>query len=255
MAKSKFLEIALEAVKKAEEIILKYYSDGTSVSLKKDQTPVTLVDIEAENIIKKIIQREFPDHDFLGEEFGGGKKKAKYLWIIDPIDGTKNYIRKIPIFATQVALMRDNEIIVGVSNAPALKELLYAEKNSGAYFNNKKIIVSGIAILAEAHLSFGGLKYFGNKNLTANLMSLSNEVRSTRSFGEFWAYHLLAQGKIDIVVEADIKIWDIAALKVIIEEAGGEVTDIFGEPIGLASTSFLATNGKLHNLVLKAFND
>lgn len=253
MAQSRFLKVALEAVKKAEKIILKYYPDDIRATLKPDQTPVTLVDVQAEQIIKETIKKQFPDHGFRGEELGKDNDQSDYLWIIDPIDGTKNYTRKIFTFGTELALTQNGEFIVGVSNAPILKELVYAEKNCGAYCNKQEIHVSKVDCLSEAHFSFGGIRYFAKNNLVPELLDLASKVRSTRSFGDFWAFHLLAQGKIDIVVEAEVKICDVAALKVIVEKAGGKITDIYGLPVNLETTTIVATNGKLHSEVLKFF--
>ena len=250
MEKSEFLKTGLEAAKKAEEIILKYYSDEIRAELKEDMSPVTVADREAEKAIIEIIRLKFPDHSILGEESGSSDSASEYLWIIDPIDGTKNYMRKIPLFATQIALMKDGEVIVGVSNAPALKELLYAEKGKGAYCNDRQIHVSKIDMLNKSYMSFGGLRHFEKKNLVDNLLVLVNSTQGHRGIGDFWSYHLLAQGKIEIMIEADTKIWDIAALSIIVREAGGKVTDIKGGTVGKETTSIIATNEIVHDEVL-----
>ncbi|MCK5235224.1 MAG: inositol-phosphate phosphatase, partial [Candidatus Aenigmarchaeota archaeon] len=177
MEKSEFLKTGLEAAKKAEEIILKYYSDEIRAELKEDMSPVTVADREAEKAIIEIIRLKFPDHSILGEESGSSDSASEYLWIIDPIDGTKNYMRKIPLFATQIALMKGGEVIVGVSNAPALKELLYAEKGKGAYCNDRQIHVSKIDMLNKSYMSFGGLRHFEKKNLVDNLLVLVNSTQ------------------------------------------------------------------------------
>jgi len=252
--KSPFLTTALIAAKKAEVRILKHYSTGARVTVKQDQTPVTLADQEAEKIIIKEIKQVFPNHSVLGEESGTSDKESQYLWVIDPMDGTKNYLRKIPLFATQISLLKGNEVILGVSNAPALRELMYAEKNYGAYLNGEKIAVSSIDDLGEAYLSYGGLNLFDQRKMIEPLIRLNHDTSGHRGFGDFWSYHLLAQGKIDIMIEADTKIWDVAALSCIVEEAGGIVTDIFGKPVTRATTSIIATNGSLHKKVLAYFN-
>lgn len=249
-----FLKTAIKAAKNAEKIILNYYSDEIKFKLKKDQTPVTFADIEAERIIIKTIKSEFPDHSFLGEEKTEREVKSDYLWIIDPIDGTKNYTRKIPFFGTQIALMHKDELIIGVSNAPALKELMYAQKGKGAFFNGKKVFTSKVGKIENAYISYGNLLPLKNKKLLSNFLKISSRVMHHRGFGDFWSYHLLAQGKIDIVIEADVKIWDIAAIKVIVEEAGGKVTEINGNPISLKTSSILATNNILHEEVLSFFS-
>jgi histidinol-phosphatase len=248
--KSKFLEIAIEAARKAEEIILKYYQEDIEADIKDDLSPVTRADVGAEKEIVKTIQSQFPSHGFLGEEVAKDIKKKEYLWIIDPIDGTKNYIRKIPLFATQIALIKNGELILGLSNAPALKELMYAEKGKGAYCNGRRIQVSTIRELDKSYMLFGGVKYFEQHNMLKNLLSLINNTQGHRGIGDFWSYHLLAQGKADIMIEAQTKIWDIAAMKVIVEEAGGKVTDIEGNQVDLNTNSILATNKKLHQTVL-----
>ena len=154
------MQIALQAVSSAQEIINKYYQSGVRATLKQDQSPVTIADQEAEEAIKNIISTAFPNHAFLGEESGSTTTGSEYTWIIDPIDGTKHYLRQIPLFATQLALMRGDEIILGVSNAPAINELIWAEKGEGAFLNDKRITVSDVLKLDQAYLRYGSLGYF-----------------------------------------------------------------------------------------------
>lgn len=253
--KSKFLKVAIEAIKRAEEVILKYYKENMEANIKGDLSPMTRADVESEKEIIAIIKSQFPGHGFLGEESVKDIKKERYLWIIDPIDGTMNYVRRIPLFATQLALMKDGELILGVSNAPALKELMYAQKGGGAYCNGRRVRTSGIKDLNKSYMLFGGVEQFTRYNLLKNLVSLANNTQGHRGIGDFWSYHLLAQGKADIMIEARTKIWDIAALKVIVEEAGGKMTDIKGGQVGLNTSSILATNGKLHQTVLDYLSD
>ena len=251
--RSQFLTVALEAASKAETVIMDYYSGRIASELKADGTPVTVADTEAERIIIETITNEFPDHGFLGEESGDTHSASPYVWIIDPIDGTKNYIRHIPLFATQIALMRENELILGVSNAPAMTELLHAEKDCGAFLNNQRVNVTDVSRFDEAMICHGGLKYFNEKGILANLFTLADDAHRTRGFGDCYMYHLLASGRADAVIEAAISIWDIAALTVIVEEAGGRVTDLRGEPIDRNTDSILATNGFVHQQILARF--
>lgn len=254
MNQSVFLKTALDAAKRSEKIIMKYFSEGVESSLKKDRTPVTHGDVEAESIIIETIKKKFPDHGFLGEELGTSEPESEYIWIIDPIDGTKNYMRRIPLFATQIALMKNDKPILGVSNAPALKELMYAEQGKGSFLNGKSVRVTSTKDLEKSYMSFGGLKYFEHSGLIPNLLSLVNSTQGHRGFGDFWGYHLVAQGKIDIMLEVHTTAWDITALRLIVEEAGGTITNLNGEDIVVKdSTSVLATNGVLHNSVLKYF--
>lgn len=253
MEQSEILKTGILAAKEAEKIIMEYYSKSIGVELKGDETPVTAADREAERAIVERIKSRFPKHSILGEEHGTDSTDSEYLWIIDPIDGTKNYIRKIPMFATEIALMKNNELILGVSNAPVMNELLYAERGKGAYCNGKKIRVSSRRNLKDSFMSFGGINYFEKLNLIENLLKLGNSMQGRRGFGDFWGYHLLAQGKIEVMTEADIKIWDIAALTVIVEEAGGKVTDLEGNAISNDTKMVVASNGVLHEDVLKIF--
>ena len=251
---SQFLTVALEAAKNAEEIITAYYiGDAMKVELKDDETPVTLADRGAEKAIRETIKQAFPDHGFLGEEYGVEEGDSPYVWIIDPIDATKNYIRKIPIFGTQIALMKDEELILGVSNAPLLNELLYAETGGGAFLNGEPIQVSDVARPKEAMVCHGGLRWFVEKGIFPGIYNLITEAARTRGFGDFYMYHLVASGRVDAVVEAAISVWDIAAATVIVREAGGTVTDVQGQAITKETASLVATNGILQDTVLDYF--
>lgn len=253
MRKSKFLQIALKAAKEAERVIMKYYKADIEAEWKRDFSPVTIADIEAEKTIIETIKKVFPEHAFLSEESGVDTFQSECLWIIDPLDGTKRYIREIPLFGTQIALMRNGELVLGVSNMPFLKELLYAEEGKGAYCNDSRIRVSETKDLNKAYVSFGSLISFEKCSLIPNLLALEKSILFSRGIGDIWSYHLLARGKLDIVVETKVKIWDIAALKVIIEEAGGKVTDFHGDSVTKNTTSVIATNGTLHDSVVKIF--
>lgn len=251
-----FLTVGLEAAKAAEAIILNEFSKTThAFDDKPDNTPVTESDKKSEARIKEVILRRFPNHGFLGEETGNSNSNPDFTWIIDPIDGTKNFVRGIPLFATLIALMHQNQLVVGISNAPAMKECVYASLGNGAYQNDKKISVSKVNTLGRAYIGHAGIKYFKNINREEGLQTLIDSSWGSRGIGDAWAYHLVAQGKLDINIEAKVKIWDIAAPIVIIREAGGKVTDIEGNPITINSTSCLATNGLLHKNVVSVLNN
>ena len=251
---SDFLTVAIDAAKNAENIITRYYNESTlKVELKSDETPVTRADTEAEKAIRETIKNAFPDHGFLGEEFGAEVGTSSYTWVIDPIDATKNYIRKIPIFGTQIALMKDDDLVLGISNAPLLNELLYAEKGKGAFLNGEPIEISKVSQPSEAMICHGGIKWFVEKKIFNGIYNLINDTARSRGFGDFYMYHLLASGRVDAVIEAAISIWDIAAITVIVQEAGGMVTDIQGQEITKDTNSLVATNGVLHHIVLDYF--
>ena len=254
---SDYLQTALKAVKEAEILILKYLDQGVRAQLKEDSSPVTIADQGAETTIKRVISDKFPDHTFFGEE--GEKVNLEnhkgFTWIIDPIDGTKSYLRKNPLFGTQLALMHDSELILGISNAPLMGELIYAEKGSGCFLNGEQVHVSDVLSTRDAYLTFGSLKYFTSTNRINALLKLSEDVRWARGIGDLWSYHLLVQGKLDIMLEAQTKLWDIAALTVIVREAGGSITQLNGKPIDHTATSALATNGQLHDDIVERFRN
>ena len=250
---SKFLNVALKAVRAAEKVTLGYYHKKLRVSLKADQTPVTTADLAAEKTIIKVIRGAFPDHSFFGEESGRTGRKNDYLWVIDPIDGTKNFIAKIPLWGTLLALMYKGEVIVGVSHLPLLKEMLWAVRGQGAFLNGKKVKVSHKPDLSQSMLSFGSLEAFRRKGWERNILSLIYHTKRHRAFGDLWAYHLLAAGKLEVVIEASIKIMDVAPFDLIVREAGGLTSDIKGRKLHPDINTFVATNGKLHNEVLDYF--
>ncbi len=243
MYKNQFLSLAVEAAHAGEEVIRHYYNSNLKVSLKRDQTPVTVADIETEQKIKEVILGTYPEHGFYGEETGKTNLDAEYTWLIDPIDGTKSFIREYPFFSTQIALMRNNELVLGVSNGVMFNELAWASRDEGAYLNDKPIRVSDINSLQSASLSTGNItSLVGNPVAWTAVSQLMQSVNRTRGYGDFYHYHLLASGKIDLVVESDVNILDIAALSVIVNEAGGVFTDLDGNQPDLDTTSVLAAN-------------
>ncbi len=250
MSYKQYLDVAIMAAKAAEKIIKSHYGRALSTEYKNDKSPVTVADKEAEIAIKEIVKAHFPDHGFLGEESGTSETMSEYVWIVDPIDGTKNYTRNIPLFATQVALIHRDEVVVGLSLAPELGELVTAYKGGGAYLNGKQVHVSDVAKVEEAYVSFGGLKYFKKHGLENGIIDLTSRAYYSRGIGDAWSYHLLARGAMDIMIEADTKIWDICAVSIIVEEAGGKVTDISGNKLSRNTKSIVATNGKMHDEVL-----
>lgn len=253
MSQNPFLDVALEAAKAGEEVIRHYYNNNVKVTMKQDYTPVTVADVETEQKIKEIITGKFPDHGFYGEETGQSNLDAEYVWLIDPIDGTKSFVREYPFFSTQIALMHRGEIIVGVSNGVMFNECAWASKGEGAFLNDRPIRVSEISEFRDASLSTGNIASLAaDAKKWSGLGSLAQQVNRTRGYGDFYHYHLLASGKIEIVVESDVNILDIAALSVIVKEAGGVITDLQGQAPGLETRSVLAANSAaMHQQVNK----
>ena len=252
MKHSAELQAALDAAEKAAAIALAYYQRPVEVSIKPDNSPVTEADLRCERAIREVIETRFPAHGFYGEETGSQQLDAENLWLVDPIDGTKAFVREYAMFSTQIALMRGGELVLGVSSAPAYGELAYAERGRGAFLNGRAIGVSAVSTIEDAALSSGNLKRLATGSQWARYGALIARLARIRGYGDFLHYHLLAAGKIDAVIESDVNILDIAACAAIVTEAGGRFTDLNGAPIALDSTSVLATNGCLHDLVLQA---
>ncbi len=249
------LKVAKEAAQAAEEIILHYYDCGVNVELKADNTPVTQADVESEQAIREMLTMAFPDFGFYGEETGRSDHDSDYLWLVDPIDGTKSFVRHYPMFSTQIALMHQGELVLGVSNAPAFEEMAWAVRGEGAFLNDQPIRVSDIATYDQAALSTGNIGSLAqDPKGWSRLGELARQVQRTRGYGDFLHYHLLARGAIDIIVESDLNILDVAALTVIVREAGGVMTALDGQPIGLDTRSVLAAPPALHGQLLRHFN-
>lgn len=245
------LATALEAADAAEEIIRRYWAAGVKVRTKDDATPVTEADVEAEHAIRAVIARAFPGHGFLGEETGR-HGQGSHTWLVDPIDGTKSFVRGRPFFSTQIALMHEGQFVLGVSNAPVYGERAWAVRGGGAFLNGRGIRVSTVSEIDEAVLSSGNLKSLARDPARwCAFGALIRQVSTSRGFGDFLHYHLLAAGCLDLVVESDVNILDVAALSVIVSEAGGSVTDLAGRPLTLATTDIAASNGPLHGRLLE----
>jgi len=252
MTLSAELQAALDAAEQAAVIARSLFQHNIEVRIKADKSPVTEADVRCEIAIREILEARFPSHGFFGEETGSRNEHAENLWLVDPIDGTKAFVREYPMFSTQIALMRRGEIVLGVSSAPVYGELAFAERGCGAYLNGKSIAVSQIDALESAALSSGNMKTLASGGRWAKYGALVARLNRIRGYGDFLHYHLLASGKIDAVIETDVNILDIAACVAIVNEAGGRFTDLDGAPITLQSTSVLATNGRMHAPILAA---
>jgi histidinol-phosphatase len=239
------LAVAVEAARAAGEIALTYYRTGFDVTLKADRTPVTEADRGAEQAIRDVLGRAFPDCGFLGEEFGAvGDQRRR--WIIDPIDGTKNFIRRLPVWATLIGLEEDGEVTVGVIHNPVTGELLAARRGGGTWRDGERVQVSTIDDLAHATLLHAGLGLLREAGCWDGFVRLVDATGRQRGFGDYLGYTLVAEGKAEIYLETDLKAWDLAPCKVIVEEAGGRFTDFDGVASIHSGTAF-ASNGRLHD--------
>ena len=252
MSNSARLDAALAAAASAADLIRSHYAGAIAARAKADGSPVTDADIAAEQAIRAIVMARFPDDGFYGEESAAERMDAEHLWLVDPIDGTKSFVRRYPMFSTQIAVMQKGGLQLGVSAAPAYGETAWAERGAGAFLDGARLAVSRIGRIEEATLSTGNLRSLANSARWTAFGRLVARLDRIRGFGDFLHYHLLAAGKIDAVLESDINILDIAALTVIVEESGGRVTDLDGRAIGLETRSILATNGRLHEAIIEA---
>ena len=240
------LAVARQAAAAAEEVIARHYRRGVAVETKADATPVTIADREAEAAIKRVLQAAFPQHAYYGEE-EGREGSGDLLWLIDPIDGTRSFVRGYPMFSTQIALMHAGELVLGVSSAAQFGEVAWARRGGGAFLDGERIEVAATAEFGPATaLSFGNVKTLARGAGWNALGQLIQRCGRTRGYGDFYHYHLLARGALDLVVESDVNILDIAALAVIVREAGGIFTDLGGRELSLDTTSVLAGTPALH---------
>jgi histidinol-phosphatase len=252
------LALALEAAELADAISLKrFQAIDLKVETKPDLTPVTDADKGVEEAFRKLISHKRPDDLIIGEEFGAPTStNGKHYWVIDPIDGTKNFVRGVPVWATLIALIdENNEVVLGVASAPALGRIWYASKGNGAFvrFNGetKKISVSKVSKLSDASISYSDLLGWGDRR--SKFVALQNKVWRTRSYGDFWSYVMVAEGAVDLATEPTLNLWDMAANEIIVREAGGTFTNLDGKA-GPHGGNAVASNGLIHHEFLKEIN-
>jgi histidinol-phosphatase len=251
------LALALELADLADSITLRRYgASDLFVETKPDLTPVTEADTAVERVVRERLARHAPGDAVLGEEYGnsagsGGSRR----WIIDPIDGTQNYVRGIPVWATLLAFQDGDGMLVGVVSAPALGRRWWASRGGGAFVADplgsfpRRIGTSGVRDLADAQLCVSGLDGWDDGPRLDALLSLQRACWRTRGFGDFWGYMLVAEGAADICCEAVVSLWDLAAPRIIVHEAGGRFTDLGGVDTADGGDA-IATNGLLHDAAL-----
>jgi histidinol-phosphatase len=243
------LEFALGLADIADRVTLaRFKALDLVVDTKPDMTPVSEADRRVEQLLRERITGQRGNHAVLGEEYGTSGA-GEWTWIIDPIDATMNYVRGIPVFATLIALTRAGHAEVGVVTAPALGRRWWAAKGHGAFLNGAPIGVSRIAALEDAQLSISSLLDFDDHGLGEEGRSLSERCWRTRGFGDFWSHMLVAEGAVDIAAEPIVNPWDLAALQIIVEEAGGRFTDFRGRTTYEGGTA-ISSNGLVHDEVL-----
>ena len=247
-------DAAQEAARQASRLALRYFDAELAVEWKQDQSPVTVADRETEQAVRTALSRAFPDDGFLGEEYGDQPGTSGFRWVIDPIDGTRNFVRGIPVWATLVGLEYRGEQIAGVVEAPALGLSYRALRGDGAYRGDRRIRVSDIDDLQQAQFFTSSPSWFARVGAVGQFFDLVKRTQRHRGFGDFYGFMLVAQGSGEFMMEYGVHAWDVAALKPIVEEAGGRYSDWTGKP-DIHRPDALASNGRLHDEVLRTLFD
>jgi histidinol-phosphatase len=251
------LGIALALADAADRITMaRFRAADLAVTTKPDLTPVSDADRTVEAAIRKLLTTQRPGDAVIGEEYGESAATSNRRWIIDPIDGTKNFVRGHPVWATLLALEVDGVVTVGVVSAPALARRWWAGRGSGAFTRDvdateRRCAVSRVGDLSDAFLSYSGLGGWGDR--APGFSALTSGVWRTRGFGDFWSYAMVAEGVVDVAAEPEVSLWDLAAVCVLVEEAGGTFTDLDGRP-GPDGGSAVASNGLVHAAALEALS-
>lgn len=252
----RWIDLATAACDEADKIAIGGFRRDLEVTRKPDRTFVTATDMAIERAIRGRITEAHPDHGLVGEEYGTEAEGATVRWYVDPIDGTHNFIRGIPLFGTLLAVERDGELQAAVISAPALRERWWGWRGGGAWASGavgtagpRRIRTSGVAAIGDAQVLYGSGRDVAASGRAPGFHSLLDSAWRERGFGDFWGYALVAEGAAEAMLEVDLRPWDAAAPTLLIEEAGGRVTDFEGRR-QIDSGTFLATNGHLHDEIL-----
>ena len=256
-----WVEAALAWCDETDRIAMQHFRRDLEVQRKPDTTFVTIADKGVEQLVRERISAAFPGHGVIGEEYGTEAAEASVLWYVDPIDGTHNYIRGVPLFGTLLAVARDGELQAAVISAPALGDRWYAWRGGGAWVTGalrpegaRRITTSRIAALSDAQILFASATDLEQSGKAPGIRTLLAQAWRERGFGDFWGYTLVAEGGAEAMVEADLSVWDAAAPFLLVEESGGRVTDFDGRR-SFDGGTILATNGILHENVLSTVLD
>lgn len=245
------LGFANELIDRAAAIAMPLFRSRPEVRLKDDQTPVTQADLQIEEMVRRQVAQRFPSDAVLGEEAGGSLQDASRVWVVDPIDGTKNFAAGIQVWGTLLALFEEGEPILGVVGAPAVNERYEAVRGQGATLNGSMISVSKVDALERGAVCHYAMEAWLDGPHEAALRDLDRAAYRSVGFTDFWGHCLVARGSVEVALEPQLRIWDWGALKVLVEEAGGRITTFEGGPVADRS-SVISTNGRLHEAVLEA---
>lgn len=242
------LEFALDAAWRAGRLTLGYYQTKIGIERKADHSPVTRADKEAEQMLRAMIERYYPDHGIVGEEYGRKESRDGHYWTVDPIDGTKSFICGVPFYSNLLALVDESgRSVVGVANFPALGDTIYAARGLGCHWNGRRAYTSTIDTLKEAVLCASDLVGYGDRKSKFDHLVSTTDIQ--RTWGDAYGYCLVATGRADIMIDPIMWLWDCGPLQVILEEAGGSFTDWRGTPT-IHAREAIATNGALFEAVM-----
>lgn len=254
------LALALSLADAADRITLsRFQAVDLHVESKPDNTPVSDADTAVESMIRDRLAAARPGDCVLGEEEGLIGDDSNRRWILDPVDGTKNFVRGVPVWGTLLGLEIDGEMMVGVVSAPAMSRRWWAARGSGAFTRDatgdtRALRVSSVSTLSDAFLSFASVEGWRTANRLPQFLDLAEQVWRSRAYGDFWSHMMVAEGAVDLACEPEVSLWDLAALQVIVEEAGGRFTDLRGRR-GPDGGTIMTTNGHLHDSALSWFTD
>jgi histidinol-phosphatase len=248
------LTFSRKIVKSSSEITMKYFNPGGIKStLKKDKSPVTIADIKCDDFLVKQIKTKFPEHNVLSEENGIYENGSEFRWIIDPIDGTRNFMRGYPFWGTLLAVEYQGEVVSGIISMPAIKLMIYAAKGMGCYFNNKRCRVSKVNEIKDSYLLYSSLAHVIKTGYKDNFLKLASRCEYTRGYGDCHGHSFIIGAMAEIMIDPIVAPYDIAATKICIEEAGGKLTDFHGID-SIYNKTAIITNGAVHDAVLEILN-
>lgn len=247
------LDIAIDIAKKAGELTYGYFQKQPRTIYKPDNTPVTRADREAEKLARRIVLKKFPDHGFIGEEYPATNPNAKYQWVIDPIDGTKSFVRGIKDWGVLLAVLEDGKPIIGVYNSPATNEIFYCQKNGGTFLNGKRTYVSKVKNIEKSFLVHSSINHFIKHHKVENIVELAELAQGKRGASDCNGINMVLKGQADVNISGRGHIWDYAAPAILVEEAGGKFTDFSGQ-YSLTSDTAIFSNGLVHKQVLNILN-
>lgn len=248
------LGFSQKIVKESSKISMKYFKPGgIKSSLKKDKSPVTIADLKCDDYLIKQIKSKYPSHNILSEENGVYENGSEFRWLIDPIDGTRNYMRGYPFWGTLLAIEYQGTVVLGIISLPAIDLFIHAAKRQGCFINNKRCKVSNIVKVENSYLLYSSLKHILKHNYKGNFLTLASKCEYTRGFGDCHGHSFIIAAMAEIMIDPVVAPYDIAATKICVEEAGGRLTDFHGID-SIYNKTALITNGLVHDEVLEILN-